>query len=73
MFIAKMHTKYPDYHGTGYYNFIIDQDIHELNCKIEDNSHDFMWIETIETKHKSVESLLKQCPTKQKLNERYFK
>ena len=73
MFIAKMATKYPDYHGSGYYNFIVEMDEDELNYKIEDISHDFYHVETIKTRHKSVDGLLKACPTKQELNDKYFK
>lgn len=72
MFIAKMHTRYPEYHGTGYYNFIIEEDEDVLNDKIEQNSHDFSLQKIVETKHKSVEAIIKQYPSKSKLNERYF-
>ena len=36
MFIAKMTTNYPDYHGTGYYNFIMNEDEDELDGKVEE-------------------------------------
>ena len=72
MLIAKMHTRYPEFHGTGYYNFIIEDDKDILNDKIEENSHDFSLQKIVKTKHKSVEAIMKQYPSKSKLNERYF-
>lgn len=72
MFIAKMHTRYPEFHGSGYYNFVMTDDYDELEGKIEHNSHDFQLVKIVETKHQSVENIIKQYPTKQKLNEGYF-
>ena len=72
MFIAKMHTRYPEFHGAGYYNFLIESDYETLEGKIEDNSHDFGLEKIVETKHKTVEAIVKQYPSKSKLNERYF-
>ncbi len=72
MFIAKMHTRYPEFHGSGYYNFLIEEDEDELNYKIEHNSHDFSLQKVVETKHESIENVIKAYPTKAKLNERYF-
>lgn len=72
MFIAKMHTRYPDFHGKGYYNFIIETDKNELLAKIDDNSHDFSLEGTATTRHKSIENLIAKYPTKQELNAKFF-
>lgn len=72
MFIAKMHTRYPDFHGTGYYNFIVDADRGWLEEKIERNSHDFSLEKVVKTRFKSIEALMAKYPTKEALNERYF-
>lgn len=72
MFIAKMHTRYPDYHGTGYYNFLMEKGQEALDEKIEEYSHDFIHEGTVKTRHKSVEALTKQYPTKSALNDKYF-
>lgn len=68
-----MVTRYPDYHGEGYYNFIIDEDERVFGQKVEDNSHDFVLDGVTRTRHKSIEDVIKQYPTKVKLNNRYFK
>lgn len=73
MFIAKMHTRYPDYHGTGYYNFLMEKSQEALDEKIEEYSHDFSHEKTVKTRHKSAASLIGQYPDKQKLNDKYFK
>lgn len=73
MFIAKMHTMYPDYHGSGYYNFLMSDNEDELNDKIEEYSHDFMLEKVVKTRHKSAEAVIKQYPTKESLNDKYFK
>lgn len=72
VYIAKMHTRYPEYHGTGYYNFIMKTDRDELLASIEYMSHDFMLVGTVTTRHKSIENLVGKYPTKQKLNEKFF-
>lgn len=72
MFIAKMTTRYPEFHGSGYYNFLMSDDREELEYKIEENSHDFMHVATVKTRHESIENIIKQYPSKQKLNEKYF-
>lgn len=73
MYIAKMNTRYPEYHGSGYYNFIMEEDRDILDEKIEDNSNDFALQKIVKTRHHSVEVIITQYPTKDKLNERYFK
>lgn len=73
MYIAKLKTRYPDYHGKGYYNFIMEDDLERLEFVIERNSHDYMHVKTVETKHKSIESIINQYNTKDKLNNKYFK
>ena len=72
MFIAKMHTRYPDYHGTGYYNFLMEKSQEALDEKIEEYSHDFSHEGTVKTRHESVEALTRQFPTKAVLNDKYF-
>ena len=72
MFIAKMHTRYPDFHGKGYYNFLMDTTQDGILEKIEDNSHDFSLEGIVKTRFKSVEALVAKYPTKESLNERYF-
>ena len=73
VYIAKMHTRYPDYHGSGYYNFIMDTDKDSLLEKVERNSHDFSLEGTVTTRHKSIESVMAKYPTKEALNEKFFK
>lgn len=73
MYIAKMHSRYPEFYGVGYYNFIISDDEDDLEYKIERNSHDFIHEGTVKTKHRSAEAIVKAYPTKEKLNARYFK
>jgi hypothetical protein len=72
MIIAKMGTRYPDYHGEGYYNFLMADSQEELNEKLENNKHDFYLINTHKTRIASVDRLMELYPTKQKLNEKYF-
>ena len=73
MYIAKMHTRYPEFHGVGYYNFLMDADREALDEKIEDNSHDFSLEKVIKTRFATVSDVLAKYPTKQKLNDKYFK
>lgn len=72
MFIAKMHTRYPDFHGEGYYNFIMDDDRDRLDAKIEENSHDFMLEGVVKTRFKSTNAIVKKYFKKEDLNEKYF-
>lgn len=72
VYVAKMVTRYPDYHGKGYYNFIMATDKDELLDKIERNSHDFSLDGTVTTRHKSIDSLMLKYPTKQALNTKFF-
>lgn len=72
MFIAKMHTRYPEFHESGYYNFVFGYSEAELNAKVEDMSHDFELQGVVKTRHASIENVIKQYPTKQQLNKRYF-
>lgn len=73
IYIAKMHTRYPDYHGTGYYNFLMATDKDELMAQVEEYSHDFSLEGTVTTRHKSIENVIAKYPTKQALNEKFFK
>jgi len=73
VYIAKMHTRYPDFHGSGYYNFLMTTDKDELLAKIEDNSHDFSLEGTVTTRHKSIDSVIAKYPTKDALNDKFFK
>lgn len=72
IYIAKLHTRYPEFHGSGYYNFIMEEDEATLEYKIEDMSHDFQLQGVVKTRHASIENVIKQYPTKQQLNKRYF-
>ena len=72
MYIAKMHTKYPEFHGTEYYNFIISDDPDELDEKIEYVSHDFSLEGVVKTRHQSIEAVIAEYPTKQELNAKFF-
>lgn len=71
MFIAKITTRYPEYHGKGYYNFVTSMHEDELNAKLEDMSHDFRHVATIKTRHQSSEGLHRAYPTKEQLNKRF--
>lgn len=73
IWVAKMTTRYPDFHGTGYYNFLMDADEEWLHQRIESNSHDFALEKVVQTRFKTVKALMKKYPTKGDLNERYFK
>ena len=70
--IAKMGTNYPDYHGSGYYNFLMEDSADALEDKIEEYSHDFHLVAQKETKFQSVENLVKKYPSKDKLNAALF-
>ena len=71
--IAKMHTRYPEYLGEGYYNFLMDTDKDRLMARVEDNTHDFSLEGTVTTRHKSIDSVIAKYPTKELLNEKFFK
>lgn len=71
MYVAKMSTNYPDYHGIGYYNFIMDEDSESLEAMVEENSHDFRHQSTIFI-DMSQSEIMKKYPTKQALNEGEF-
>ena len=73
MYIAKMHTRYPEFHGKGYYNFIVEEDEDTLYNEIEKQSHDFSLQLVKHTRHHSLENLIAAYPTKEKLNNKYFK
>lgn len=72
MFIAKMATRYPDYHGEGYYNFLMDDDEESLDAKIEEYSHDFMLDKVVETEHETVDDVVEEYPSKAELNKALF-
>lgn len=72
MYIAKMTTNYPEFHGSGYYNFLMASTREELDEKIEDNSHDFRLDKVVKTRFKSVEAITEKYPSKKWLNDRYF-
>lgn len=73
MYIAKMHTRYPEFHGAGYYNFLMDENEEYLNEKIEEYSHDFMLEGVVKTRHESIQAVTEAYPTKEDLNNKYFK
>lgn len=72
VYIAKMSTRYPEYHGSGYYNFLMTQNEDELLDKIEEYSHDFILVGTVTTRHKSIESLVDKYQSKSELNKKFF-
>jgi len=72
LYISKMGTRYPEFKGEGYYNFLITNSQEEMDSKLENNKHDYYLIFTRKTRHQSVERLLELYPTKEKLNEKYF-
>jgi len=72
MYIAKMTTKYPDFKGEGYYNFLMTSTSEEMTEKLEENKHDFYLINEIKTRYQSVEAILKKYPTKEELNKGLF-
>ena len=67
-----MAINYPDYHGVGYYNFIVETTQARLDGKIASNNHDFRLEKEVKTRFATVESLLKKYPSKEKLNEGLF-
>lgn len=71
MYVAKMTTRYPDYHGTGYYNFLMDEDADSLEAMVEEQSHDFMHQSTVFI-DMSQADILKKYPTKQELDKGEF-
>ena len=73
MHIAKMTTNYPEFHGTGYYNFLMATTRDELEGLIEDNLHDFSLAGIVKTRHQSVDNIVKLYPSRQQLNDKYFK
>lgn len=73
VYIAKMRTRYPEFHGSGYYNFIMAVDWDELVEKVDDISYDFMWENTVSTRYQSIESVVDKYPTKESLNDKFFK
>ena len=72
MYIAKMSTRYPDFHGEGYYNFLMDESSDGVHWKVVDNSHDFSHQKTVFV-DMTIDEILKKYPTKDKLNDKYFK
>ena len=72
IYVAKMTTRYPDFHGIGYYNFLMDEDMDELEAKIENNSHDFSMVAIEEVDVDTIDEVLKVYPNKADLNEAIF-
>lgn len=72
IYVAKMTTKYPEFHGSGYYNFLVEEDDLYLEEKIEENLHDFNYIKTVKVDVEDVNELMEKYPTKSKLNEAFF-
>lgn len=72
MYVAKMTTRYPDYHGTGYYNFLMDEDEEHLDEMIGNNSHDFSHEKTVEIDVEDLSELIEKYPTKEDLNKGEF-
>lgn len=72
IYIAKMGTNYPDYHGEGYYNFLMEGSKEELSAAISRNNHDFHLIAQKKTRFESVENVLAKYSTKARLNKALF-
>lgn len=73
VYVAKMVTRYPEFHGSGYYNFIMATNDEQLEYKIEDNSHDFMLDKMVELEDfNDISEVLEMYPSKQALNEEKF-
>lgn len=72
MYVAKMTTRYPDYHGEGYYNFLMDNDYDKLMNKVENYSHDFKLEKVATVLGETAKDVTERYPTKEKLNETYF-
>lgn len=72
VYVAKMTTRYPDFHGEGYYNFLMDETRGGLEAKIERQIHDFRLEDTAELDYDSVEELVADYPSKEKLNKAVF-
>ena len=68
MFVAKMVTKYPDFKGEGYYNFLMEEDRGELEGKIQENLHDFKLVAVEELPYDDMDEMLEVYPTKEELN-----
>lgn len=73
MYIAKVTTKYPEFKGAGYYNFLMAHTEEELEGKIEDNAHDFEHVKTVDAIGcYSVDDVLEKYPTKEILDGELF-
>lgn len=70
--VAKMTTRYPEYKGEGYYNFLMDEDIEELEAKIENNSHDFSLVGIEEVDVDTIDEVVEMYPNKSDLNKALF-
>ena len=70
--VAKMTTNYPDFHGEGYYNFLMDEDMDKLEAKIENNSHDFSLVGIEEVDADSIQDVVAMYPNKADLNKALF-
>lgn len=72
IYIAKLITRYPEFHGSGYYNFIMKDNEDDLYDAIDGYGHDFKLDSVVKTRHHSIENIVKKYPSKTELNERYF-
>lgn len=72
MKIAKMMTRYPEYKGTGYYNFVCADTDEELDQQIEMNSHDYILGTVVDIKMSDRGKFFKKYNTKEKLNKKFF-
>lgn len=70
--VAKMTTRYPDFHGEGYYNFLMSDDMDELEGKIERNSHDFSLVAIEEIDVDTIDEVVEMYPNKSDLNKALF-
>lgn len=70
--VAKVTTNYPDFHGVGYYNFLMNEDMKELEASIVIYSHDFSLVAIEEVDVDTVEEVLEMYPSKADLNKALF-
>lgn len=71
MYIAKLVTRYPEFHGSGYFNFIVESDKEVLESKVEEMGHDFYLAGSIMLDIEQDE-LLDRYPTKYELDKEFL-
>lgn len=71
MFIAKVTTRYPEFKGAGYYNFLMNEDEDDLTAMVDEVAHDFKYEGTRFT-DMELDDILEKYPTKGELNKGLF-